>query len=105
MSRPFDRSRWLNDDRGVGGEGMSEMINDDSVRLAALELIVSELLAHCVSADPSSASKILKDTQMAKALSPSDSQDHAVFSLVAREFELAIERANDGVLQRPMGQA
>ena len=84
---------------------MNDIVNDNSVRLAALELIVSELLAHCVSTDPSSASKILKDTQMAKALSPSDTQDHAVFSLVAREFELAIERANDGVLQRPMGQA
>ena len=88
-----------------GDDDMNDIVNDNSVRLAALELIVSELLAHCVSADPSSASKILKDTQMAKALSPSDTQDHAVFSLVAREFELAIERANDGVLQRPMGQA
>jgi hypothetical protein len=88
-----------------GDDDMNDIVNDNSVRLAALELIVSELLAHCVSTDPSSASKILKDTQMAKALSPSDTQDHAVFSLVAREFELAIERANDGVLQRPMGQA
>ncbi len=84
---------------------MDDIVNDSSVRLAALELIVSELLAHCVSTDPASAAKILDDTQKAKALSPSDSQDHAVFSLVVREFELAFERSQDAVLHRPMGQA
>lgn len=84
---------------------MNDIVNDNSVRLAALELIVSELLAHCVSTDPSSASKILNDTQKAKALSANDSQDHAVFSMVVREFELAIERSQNAVLHRPIGQA
>lgn len=84
---------------------MNDIINDNSVRLAALELIVSELLAHCVSTDPGTAAKILKDTEVAKALSPNDSQDHAVFSLVVREFELAMERSQDAVRHRPMGQA
>ncbi len=84
---------------------MNDLINDNSVRLAALELIVSELLAHCVNTDPVSASKILKDTQVAKALSANDSQDHEVFSMVVREFELAIERSHEAVLHRPMRQA
>ncbi len=84
---------------------MSDNVNDNSVRLAALELIVSELLAHCVTTDPVSATKILSDTQKARALSPSESQDHAVFSLVAREFELAFERAQDAALLQPKGQA
>jgi hypothetical protein len=84
---------------------MSDIVNDNNVRLAAMELIVSELLAHCVSTEPVWAAKILSDTNKARALSPSGSQDHAVFSLVAREFELAIERSQEISHHPRVGQA
>ena len=84
---------------------MSDMINENSVRLAALELIVSEILAHYASADPVCAHRILKDAHRAKASSSEDSQDHAIFSLVSREFEQAIERSNEGMTHRQRAQA
>ena len=71
---------------------MNNYVGEESTRLAALELIVSELLAHCAKNSPQAVVDILRDTQNAMAQSKSDSQDHAVFSTVAREYELAIER-------------
>jgi hypothetical protein len=80
---------------------MISPIIDGSIRLAALELITSELLARCTEADPEFAAKMLSDTQKAMALSPADSHDFAVFTLVAREFTTAIDRALSGHSGKP----
>ncbi len=80
---------------------MAEQIIDGSIRLAALELISSELLSLCTEIDPDFAAKVLSDTQKALALSPADSHDYAVFTLVVREFTTAIERALSGQIKAP----
>jgi hypothetical protein len=71
---------------------MSKLNGEESTRLAALELIVSELLVHCASNNPQAVVDILRDTHNAMMQSTIESKDHAVFSTVAREYELAIER-------------
>lgn len=80
---------------------MTDTIIDGSIRLAALELMTSELLAHCTEVDPEFAAKVLRDAQKAMAMSPADSHDYAVFTLVVRELTTAIERALSGQLKAP----
>lgn len=69
-------------------------MNQLEMRLAALELLVAELLTHCAIHNRQSMVDVLDDARKVAEIAASDTEDREIFQLVSRELEEALERAS-----------